>query len=64
MQSFVLPRTLFLSGAIVQKQVQRHIAESGRAAFSLPLTGAISFFFGHANTASEGIVPRSQLDNP
>jgi hypothetical protein len=50
----------FNSGAIVQKQVQRHIAESGRAAFGLPLTGPISFIFENVTQAMTTMISNQQ----
>jgi hypothetical protein len=50
----------FNSGAIVQKQVQRHIAEGERSAFGLPLTGPISSIFENAKQAMTIITSNQQ----
>jgi hypothetical protein len=50
----------FKPGAIVQKQVQRHIAESGRAAFGLPLTGPINSIFENVTQAMTTMTSNQQ----
>jgi hypothetical protein len=57
--SFFIERC-FKSGAIVQKQVQRHIAEGERAAFGLPLTGPISFIFENVKQAMTTMTSNQQ----
>ena len=44
----------------MQKQIQRHIAESGRAAFGLPLTGPINSIFENVKQAMTTMTSNQQ----